>query len=468
MFCGKCGNKVKDTDKYCENCGNSIDAQKKENKSTLIKALKNAALVIPMLAIIALIVTGSWKILIIFLMIEGLVIDICFIWFVPKIIKSIININKKISLKTKKTVAITLTTAILVGFMGTTCYKLYKEKNIDVYTTIINTSYCDLYCEKYFYFIYNDKIYYETGDYDENSRFYKVDFDGKNNELIAKTDQLKFPQFYFVYNNYAYYYTSYHGKNKKVNLSTGEILDVEIKDDYIPLTFNNGIVNTMYNNAVYGNSYFNFAKYDLNTNSEIYHTRINQSIDYKKFLDYDTGNVYYIESDNMPSALYKNNEVVYELTSEKDFLMIKDTILYMYDKDKIYKFDTTTNQIISEEPLKYSDIVRISSGNNRNNYFYWNNGIYTYDFSNEKFLKIIGNIAERPDYVYSTNNYLIFRKDYIRETGNIQGTGNAIIYDKNNKTVEVINNVEKISIDDKNAYLLILTENSYEIKKINI
>ena len=94
--------------------------------------------------------------------------------------------------------------------------------------------------------------------------------------------------------------------------------------------------------------------------------------------------------------------------------------------------------------------------------------IITYDFSNEKFLKIIGNIAERPDYVYSTNNYLIFRKDYIRETGNIQGTGNAIIYDKNNKTVEVINNVEKISIDDKNAYLLILTENSYEIKKINI
>lgn len=378
------------------------------------------------------------------------------------------NINKKISLKTKKIVAITLITAILVGFIGVTCYKLYKEKNIDVYNTIINTNYCDLYCEKDFYFIYNDKIYYETGDYDENSRLYKVDFDGKNNELVAKTDQLKFAQFYFVYNNYAYYYTSYHGKNKKVNLSTGEILDVEIKDDYIPLTFNNGIVNTMYNNAVYGNSYFNFAKYDLNTNSEIYYTRINQSINYEKFLDYDTGNVYYIESNDMTSALYKNNEVIYEFTNKKDFLMIKDTILYMYDKDKIYKFDTTTHQIISEEPLEYSNIIRISSGNNSNNYFYCNNGIYTYDFSNEKFLKVIGNIDKHPDYVYSTNDYLIFRKDFIEGTEDMQNAGNAIIYDKNNKTVEVINNVIKMSIDDKKAYLLILTENSYEIKKINI
>ena len=33
---------------------------------------------------------------------------------------------------------------------------------------------------------------------------------------------------------------------------------------------------------------------------------------------------------------------------------------------------------------------------------------------------------------------------------------------------DIINNVRKMSIDDKNAYLLILTKNSYDIKKINI
>lgn len=465
MFCGKCGNKVKDTDKYCENCGNDIATQKVENKVALINALKNTVLVIIALTIIALVIAGAWKILLIALAIESIIV---YIWLIYGIIKLVIYINKKFSVKTKKIVVTTLITVILVGFIGTTCYKSYKEKDIDIYNTIINTNYCDLYCEKDFYFIYNDKIYYETGDYDEDSKLYKVDFDGKNNKLVAKTDQLKFAQFYFVYNNYAYYYTRYYSKNKKVNLSTGEILDVEIKDNYIPLTFNNGIVNTIDNNAVYDNSYFNFAKYDLNTNREIYHTRINQSINYEKFLDYDTGNVYHIESNGISLVLYKNNEVVYEFTNKKDFLMIKDTILYMYDKDKIYKFDTTTHQIISEKSLEYGNIVRISSGNNSNNYFYSNNGIYTYDFSNEKFLKIIDNITESPDYVYSTNNYLIFRKDLVKGTENAQNVGNAIIYDKNNKTAEVINNIIKMSIDDKSAYLLILTENSYRIKKINI
>lgn len=65
MFCGKCGNKVKDTDKYCGNCGNNIATQKEENKAALINVLKTTALIIIMiLAIITLVVISSWKILI--------------------------------------------------------------------------------------------------------------------------------------------------------------------------------------------------------------------------------------------------------------------------------------------------------------------------------------------------------------------------------------------------------------------
>ena len=472
MFCGKCGNKVKDTDKYCENCGNNIVAQKEKNKVGLFNVFKNITIVIIVLAIIGSIISvsliGVWGIFLIALIVAYLKYVIAGIWLIYGIIKLIMFINKKYSVKTKMIIVITIIIIILVGFIGIMYYKSYQEKNVDVYNTIIDADYCGNYCEKDFYFIYDDKIYYEVGDYDKGSKLYKMDFDGKNNTLIASTDELKFAQFYFVHNNYAYYYTSYYRKNKKINLSNGEIIDVEIEDEYIPLTLNNGIVNTVYNHAVAGDSYFNFAKYDLNTNNEIYHTKINQSIHYEKFLDYDTGNVYHIESYNMPPTLYINNNAVYEFTDKKDFLMIKDTILYMFDKDKMYKFDTTTHQIISEETLEYNDIVRISSGNNGDNYFYSNNGIYTYDFSNEKFLKVIDNIAECPDYVYSTSNYLVFVKDSIEETENIKNVGNVIIYDKNNKTIEVINNVRKMSIDDKNAYLLILTKNSYDIKKINI
>lgn len=114
----------------------------------------------------------------------------------------------------------------------------------------------------------------------------------------------------------------------------------------------------------------------------IFEIKTMDSMDVKEyFFDYDGGNIYYLEDfySEYPT-IYRNTNVIYQFVDEKnkeiEFIAVNEDYLYFKSENHIYKLNINTKEIETEVYCNLSDIHRISSGNNSDNYFYMNGKIY--------------------------------------------------------------------------------------------
>ena len=302
-----------------------------------------------------------------------------------------------------------------------------------------------------------------------------MDLDGKNNKKLAETDDLRYAHFYFVYNDEAYYQHVFDNENKKINLKTGEISSLGTNDIYIPKTLNNGLVYSFVVNRIAGDAYSIFKKIDITNNKIISEIKIDSSVGYVYYLDYDGNSIYYLENyySRYPS-IYKNNQIVYEFTEydkynfpEIEFICVNNNYIYFEQKDIIYKLDINNKSIEKEVSNNLEDIKRISSGNNMDNYFYSNKKIYSFNMKDDTFELVISDVEKQPEYVYNMNNKLIFTEntDNVKYYSEIDNLGSVIIYNKQNNNIEIFTNIRKVSFDDDYIYLLNQSNNSYFVQK---
>ena len=390
--------------------------------------------------------------------------------------------NKEVLNKTIKKLAIIIIAIIVVIaslVVSSKISKNYKEANKNLKEVIDNVpSYYD-YNDTSYYFIYNNKIYYYSFDYDRNipNAFYSMDLDGTNNKLIAESGELTYASFYFVYNNEAYYYSLYNDTNRKINLETGIITDLDNNDVYLSKTLNNGMIYTFIDNAVVGNAYAKFKKIDLNTDKKIFEIKTDYSVvSSEYYFDYDGNNIYYLESfySDYPSII-KNKDIIYQFTDydrysfpKTVFIAANKEYIYYKQNDYIYKLDSTTGTIVNEFECDIGDFKRISSGNNKDNYFYANHKIYSFDFDSNTFEIVLDNIRSMPEKVYHMNDELIFTENtdnlvYLTEENNL---GSVIVYNLKNKDIQTYVDVRKFCYDDKYLYLVIDKYDKYSIEKI--
>lgn len=392
---------------------------------------------------------------------------------------NITDSDSKNTLKTsiRKMVVVLIIIAIITALIVFTANILESNKNLK--DVLDDPPSYEMYDKTSYYFIYNNKIYYYGFNYknDFEDYLYSMNLDGTENKIIAKTDELRYADFYFVYNNEAYYYTLYYNVNKKINLETGKITDLENNDIYLSKTFKNGIVYTFFDNAVAGNAYSKFKKININTNQTIFEIKTKYSMAGNQYyLDYDGNNIYYLEDyySDYPS-IFKNNEIIYQFTdynrynfSDIEFIAVNNEYIYFKQNNYIYKLNVGTKTIEKQLSCNIGDIKRISSGNNSDNYFYSNNKIYSFDFDNDKFDMILDNIKNMPEYVYNTNNKLIFTENtdnlkYYTEKNNL---GSAIIYNVKSGEIQAYNNIRKFCYDEDFLYMMIDVGNKYYVEKI--
>ncbi len=408
-----------------------------------------------------------------FLLYTGIAIGI--LWLIYFIIKRITKYyqnqipDKKETLKKNVLIILSLSLIIIIPIYNIISSNKRIEK---VMSENPNISYLE---NNNYYFVYNNKIYYyqlyKSVDYTKMyDRLYEMNLDGSNNIKIAETDELRFADFYFVYNNEAYYYTTYYDDNKKINLKTGKITSLGTKEIYIPKTLNNNTVCAF--DPYAGEDYSTFRKIDLKTNTIISEVKSKHKLSNKQYyFDYDVGYIYYIDEDeSVYPTLYQNNQVFYEFTKynknnfpETDIIAINDKYIYLYQNKTIYKLNINEKTIEKEINNTIGDFKRIGSGNNTDNYFYSNNNIYSFNIENDVFELILNNINKAPTYVYNTKNELIFT-----EYTNNNYNSDVIIYNKETKKTERIEEVNKISFDEKHMYLIQKINNKYNIKTIEL
>ncbi len=418
------------------------------------------------------VVLGLWFLL-------GTTIIIISIWFIYRIITFISKFYNKLNPKKKKNFKISLIIIMVVLLISAFSLAWYKYENKNL-AEVLNQSPSDhLYTDTNYYFIYKDKIYYYKLDINNifnkmHDKLFVMNLDGTHNKKLVESDELRYAYFYFVYNDEAYFYSVYYNENKKVNLNTGEISSLGTDDTYIAKTLNNGIVYSFIDYR----DYSKFRKIDLDNNKIISEIKTNYSMYDKKFyFDYGGFNIYYLENNysQFPS-IYKNNQLIYEFTGydksdfpEIEFIAANNDYIYFEQKSILYKLNIN-DKIIEKEININLNVERINSGNNTDNYFYYNNKIYSFNTQKENFELIISDVEKQPEYVYNINNKLIFTKNTNNIKYNIDkdNFGSVLIYDKQTNNIEKYDDIYKASFDENFMYLLYRSRNNYSVKKINI
>ena len=357
------------------------------------------------------------------------------------------------------------------------CLIILRNSNKkDIAEVLNNSPNSEFYNISSYYFIYNNKIYYYSLEHNNNfsklyDRFYVMNLDGTDNRKLAETDELRYAHFYFVYNNEAYYYTTYYDDNKKIDLSTGRITSLGNKDIYLGKTLKDGVIYSFIDNSAFGNANSALRKIDLKNNTVLSEVITKYRVYHNKYvIDYDEGNIYYIEDSNSEHpSIYKNDEFIYEFSNyskttlpETQFIAADKSFVFFKQNQQIFKLNTDTRKIEATINYELEEFKRINGGNSSDNYFYSNNKIYSFNLNNNSFDLILDNIQKAPEYIYDMNNRIVFTEN----TDNLQNyvLGSVTIFDKTTNKVETINNVRKFSFDEEKLYLLIENNNNYIIE----
>lgn len=416
---------------------------------------------------------------IVFLIYTAIIIAI--IWIIYGIINLLYKFYNILNAKHKKIFKFALISLLLIIIIFSISLNKYNYNNKNLAEVLNEPPNYEFYDTTSYYFIHNDKIYYYVLDNNSNytelyDRLFVMNLDGTENKKLAETDELRYATFYFVYNNEAYYYTMYYNENKKINLSTGEITSLGNDDIYISKTLTNGKVNTFIDHAIAGNAYSIFKKVDLTTNKTISEIKTMHSMAGNEYyLDYDGGNIYYLEDfySEYPT-IYKNTNVIYQFVDEKnkkvEFIAVNEDYLYFKSENHIYKLNINTKEIETEVYYNLGDIHRISSGNNSDNYFYINGKIYEFDLTNDKFNLVLSDIKNEPEYVYNINNKLIFTEntDNLKYNTSNDNLGSVVVYDISSKDIEKFDGIRKVCFDENYMYLLINSTENYVVQKYEL
>ena len=337
-----------------------------------------------------------------------------------------------------------------------------------------STSYC---------FLYHNKFYY-LGKEESKNVLYKLDFSGFLRKRVSSKHIFDRSNFYMVYDNEAYFYSPDDMMNKKINLSTKKITNLNNTYNYIGKTLNieEGTIYAFDNIDDFNerNDYSIYMKIDLKNNQVISNHKCPKSIDNNSnvMFEYENGDIYMLIKpfNGEHPVLYKNDDIIYQFEEynnndfpELTFILSDKEYIYYIQNDCIYKLNTNNGEIVKTTPLKYKNIKRIDSGNNKDNFFYANERIYSYNFEKDDFDFIIPNVSKQPEKVYHINNTLIFTEnvDNIHELKN-DNLGSVLIYDTISKTTNNIDKVRKASFDEEKMYVIIQKKvGRFKIKTYN-
>ena len=359
------------------------------------------------------------------------------------------------------------------------------------------------YREPNFYFQYKDKFYYY--DYIRNSLFV-MNTDCSDKKLIASGKEMRHPSFYLVYKDEAYFYNieAYHNGedkvNRKVNLLTGEVISIDNDYNFIPVSFNNGIVTSLGNRNM--NDSTTFRKYNLDTNSVDIENKYKHNADYTYIYDYSTGDYYAInkkqDENTVHFTLYKNDILLSNFTINNvnisqyglriNYLYVDNNALFLSDGKSLYKYDFKTSSIKKTENtnIDYFDIFY--SNNSDTVYLYNRMDCYIYVLEKEK--GVLNKLFKVPNAIESKKNSTdetIFYKSSIYDTdskiilpfnaNNLRykteidsSLGSVVIYDKKTKDIKNIDNVRRAFFDYENKllYIYVKDKSTYNVKKISL
>lgn len=319
------------------------------------------------------------------------------------------------------------------------------------------TSYC---------FMYHDKFYY-VGTEGLKNKLYSLSLYGFVKQKVSSKDVFNGAVFHMVYNNEAYFYSLKDSSNKKIDLTTRKITNLDNKYNYIEKTMNDGIIFAFENGHEDGKDYSMYRKIDLKNNKVLTeHKAPNDITEYGDYMfEYDNGDIYFLIKpyEEEHPVIYKNENIIYQFEEysnsslpELEFILSNKEYIYYTQNDYIYKLNTDKGQIEKKIPLEYKDIKRISSGNNQDNYFYANERIYSYNFDRDEFDLIVTNVPKQPEKIYHVNNTLIFTENddnvgYVRD----DNLGSVLIFDTISKYTNNIKKVRKVSFDEEKMYVII-------------
>ncbi len=360
------------------------------------------------------------------------------------------------------------------------------------------------YREPNFYFPYKDTFYYY--DYKTNSLF-SMNMDCSNKKLITSSSEMHHPSFYLIYKDEAYFYNveGYHTEvpkvNKKVNLVSGEVINLNNDYKALPVSFNNGIVTTLGNINVTDSA--TFRKYNLNTNTVDFENKYKYNINYDYMYDYANGTYYAINNKLNNTVVnievYKNDKLLSSFkiddvyTKQKygfriKYLYVDDNALFLTDSVSLYKFDFKTKSIKKSENLILEFFDIFYSNNNDTVYLYNRSDCYVYVLDKESVaLNKLFRVPNAKEYTDISSSGTIFYESNIYDTGsnlilpfeannlryktkNDESLGQVIIYDKSSKNSKVIENVRRAFFDYENSVLYIFVKNNstYNIEKISL
>ena len=355
-----------------------------------------------------------------------------------------------------------------------------------------------------YYFIYNDEIYFYGNEIDWNTEttthtLYKMNLDGTNKKVFAESNELDNPMFYFVYKNEAYFHLGGPAQNnpetgkivnKKINLTTGDITNVNCDEFLLPYSLKDGKVKAYYNvrnlrtlyyasmEEMFNNGEVYWGIFDLDNDKMTFEKSIaieNSDLVTDSFFDFDIEDIYFASDDaNIRDCkIYKNDEVLYEFENKPSILAKNGNYLYIYDYYNIYKLNINTKQIEKEEKHYVKDLKRIKSYNNELNYFSGASFTYVFDFETEKLDFIILSASDLFTNVFKIKDNLIFvtnTENIKYRDDNIENRGTVCIVDDEHSSIgDGFEYVRKLSFDEN--YMYILNESNdekYEVSKVEI
>ena len=180
-----------------------------------------------------------------------------------------------------------------------------------------------------FYFMYEDQLYYY--DYKTHELFV-TNLDGTNKRLITQSEELLNASFFLVYKGEAYFYNTegYHEQskikyNKKVNLKTGKITNLNNDYAFIPSTLKNNIITAVDCRTIHKTCHYTYVRYNLDTNKVEYENKSKEVIGLNMEYNDQTGDTYYIKD----KKDFKTQTATFTIT-KGDKLLGEFTLTDMY------------------------------------------------------------------------------------------------------------------------------------------
>jgi len=341
------------------------------------------------------------------------------------------------------------------------------------------------------YLFHDDRIYAYLFDMNGNGEdtFFSTDLQGNDMRIISQSDKLRYAELYFIYDGYAYYYTTFDQGVKKINIETGEILDV-VDDKYlylIPETLSDGKVIAEYENNYLEEAHVYLATLDLEDGT----------VSSEKILPFfgitsyyysrDNSKVYFLGTDSENNTcLYEDSTVIYTYpadtadtadtagavnVSEDNFVFTQDNSIFLITSEKIIRLDIDSHVVVAEKDLLNNGYRLYESIRTRSHEFKKaeltapvcvlenplfrseNNAVYQFDSQNMEFTEIVNIDKAYYSFIQKSSQHLI-----------LSGLDTTTVYDLNTGEASSYTS-SNFGTDDENIYLMTYDGDLYQFEE---